>query len=49
MSYDKVEHSRIGSMVKEIDFYYGELVKSICLDLNSSKGRSEEVAKELDV
>ena len=46
---DKGERARLGQMVKEIDFWYGEWFQSICIDVNSSKGISEEVSKALDV
>ena len=36
-------------MVKEITFWYGEQVKSIMLDNNSSKGISEGVENPLAV
>ena len=48
-SCDKGQHARIGRMVKEITFWYGEQVKSIMLDDNSSKGISEGVENPLAV
>ena len=41
LSYDKGERYRIGGMAKEIYFWCGELVQSIWLGLNLSKGISE--------
>ena len=49
ISCDKGKHSRLGRMVKEIAFWYIKQVLSIRLDVNSSKGISEEVAKSLGV
>ena len=49
MSCDRGDRAGIAHLVKEIDFWDGELVQSIRLDADSSKGRSEEVAKALDV
>ena len=49
ISCDRGERSGIAHLVKEIDFWDGELVQSIRLDADSSKGSSEEVSKALDV
>ena len=49
MSCDRGEHAGIAHLVKEIDFWDGELVQSMRLDADASKGSSEEVAKALDV
>ena len=46
---DLREHASICRMVKEIAFCYSEQVQYIRLDVNASKGRSEEVSKLLDV
>ena len=46
---NKVYCDRLVRMFKDIAFWYGEKVQSIRLDVNSSKGSSEEVSKALDV
>ena len=49
MSYEKEYHARIGRMVKKIILCCVEQVKSILIDMNASKGISEEVAKSFDI
>ena len=46
---NKGERASIVWLVKETSFWYGEQFQSIRLDVNSSKGSLEEVAKTLDV
>ena len=47
VSHDKGDKFRLGSMVKEIDFWYGEQVQSMRLDANASKGSQKKYKRHL--
>ena len=49
MSFDKWWHAGLDRLVKKIAFCDGELVKSIWIHADASKGILKEVAKALDV